>query len=118
MASPTSGQGSSDDLRDAKVQQKNEVGRQSKDPNSLKCTLCYDNFKDPRLLDCYHSFCNDCLKYQIEAKNAKSTYNCTLCGAESNVPHNIEEGFPKNLYYIKKDGNAIVKCDVCGERVC
>lgn len=116
MASPTSGQGSSEDLRDAKVQQKTAVGRQSKDPNSLKCTLCYDNFKDPRLLDCYHSFCNDCLKYQIEAKNAKSTYSCTLCGAESNVPHNIEEGFPKNLYFIKKDGNAIVKCDVCGEK--
>lgn len=44
-------------------------------------------------------------------------YNCIFCGVESNVLYNIEEGFFKNLYYIKKDGDVIVKCDVCGEKI-
>ncbi|XP_062566081.1 E3 ubiquitin-protein ligase TRIM33-like [Saccostrea cucullata] len=92
------------------------VSRKAKDPNTLKCSLCYENFKDPRLLDCYHSFCNECLKYQIEAKGTLSSFECTICGAVSKIPQNKEEGFPKNIYFFNKDGNAILKCAVCGEK--
>ncbi|XP_061171680.1 E3 ubiquitin-protein ligase TRIM33-like [Saccostrea echinata] len=92
------------------------VSRKAKDPNTLKCSLCYETFKDPRLLECYHSFCKECLKYQIEAKGIFSSYECTVCGAVSKIPQNKEEGFPKNFFFFNKDGNAILKCDVCGEK--
>lgn len=92
-----------------------ERSRPPKNPNTLKCSLCYENFKDPRLLECYHSFCNECLKYQIEAKGSTSSYECTICGMTSTIPQD-EEGFPRNLYFFNKDGNAILKCDVCGEK--
>ena len=113
MASPASSQGNKENIRDKK---NGTGGRQAKNPNGLKCSLCYDNFRDPRLLECYHSFCNECLKFQIEAKNATTNYACTICGTESKLHQDGEEHFPPNLYFIIKDGNAILKCDVCGEK--
>lgn len=44
----------------------------------LKCTICNDAFQDPRVLDCLHSFCYDCLADIELVKYNKSKAN-DLC---------------------------------------
>lgn len=43
-----------------------------------KCTICSDAFQDPRVLDCLHSFCFDCLADIELVKYTKSKTN-DLC---------------------------------------
>lgn len=32
------------------------------DPKDLECSICMQNFKEPKTLPCHHSFCLECLK--------------------------------------------------------
>ncbi|XP_061177228.1 RING finger protein 207-like [Saccostrea echinata] len=52
--------------------------------DSFKCPICFENFKTPRYLPCYHSFCHDCLSKHIlslcERKEVKPLgFHCPLC---------------------------------------
>ncbi|XP_036927418.1 tripartite motif-containing protein 35-like [Acanthopagrus latus] len=47
---------------------------------NLLCPVCYDVFKDPVLLTCGHSFCNNCLQRWWKEK---TTPECPLCKRRS-----------------------------------
>lgn len=48
-----------------------------------KCSICFEDFKSPKCLPCFHSFCHECLKNHIEAtckpKPAPVGFSCPLC---------------------------------------
>ncbi|XP_076455335.1 E3 ubiquitin-protein ligase TRIM56-like isoform X1 [Babylonia areolata] len=44
--------------------------------DTLKCSVCHDFFKDPKLLPCGHLMCRDCLLSWLESKKSAS---CPLC---------------------------------------
>ncbi|XP_053171577.1 E3 ubiquitin-protein ligase TRIM39-like [Scomber japonicus] len=48
--------------------------------DDLSCPICQDIFKDPVVLTCSHSFCNDCLKRWWREKQ---TQECPLCKRRS-----------------------------------
>ncbi|XP_062270436.1 E3 ubiquitin-protein ligase TRIM39-like [Scomber scombrus] len=48
--------------------------------DDLSCSVCHDIFKDPVVLTCSHSFCNDCLKNWWREKK---TQKCPLCNRRS-----------------------------------
>lgn len=56
---------------------------------ALSCPVCQDIFKDPVLLPCSHSFCNDCVKTWWKTKKSRE---CPLCKAVS-----IRKLPPRNL---------------------
>ncbi|XP_033631570.1 E3 ubiquitin-protein ligase TRIM56-like [Asterias rubens] len=48
--------------------------------NHLECGICFDPYKDPKILDCLHSFCKICLqKYQSTNYKDATMLICPLC---------------------------------------
>ena len=45
------------------------------------CIVCYEEFRDPQILPCHHSFCKPCVD---NMKNAR-TIKCPMCNAVSDV---------------------------------
>ena len=89
--------------------------------NNLTCPVCYQLFKNPKYLPCYHSYCEGCLeKMQVQSKII-----CPVCRQEAKVPAGGVKELPNNFFInrlvddliLKKkvDGEQEVKCDECNE---
>ena len=87
--------------------------------NNLTCPVCYQLFKNPKYIPCYHSYCEGCLeKMQIQSKII-----CPECREEAKVPAGGVKELPSNFFInrlvddlmLKKkiDGEQEVKCDEC-----
>ena len=89
--------------------------------NNLTCPVCYQLFKNPKYLPCYHSYCEGCL----EKMQVQSTIICPECRKEAKVPAGGVKELPNNFFInrlvddliLKKkvDGEQEVKCDECDE---
>lgn len=64
---------------------------------SKECALCLENFKDPRILTCFHTFCRDCLEAYIP-KASGTQFGCPLCRAKTVIPKKGVDGLQKNFY--------------------
>lgn len=82
------------------------------------CFLCQDEFRDPRLLECYHTFCFKCIKTYIDINNRSGAFKCPLCKVEMKVPLLGAMGLEKNYYTESKnsDLNSGTKCDICQQK--
>ncbi|XP_060063607.1 transcription intermediary factor 1-beta-like [Ylistrum balloti] len=82
------------------------------------CFLCQDDFRDPRLLECYHTFCFRCIKTYIDINNRGGLYKCPLCKVEMKVPLLGAMGLEKNYYTESKNSelNSGINCDICQQR--
>ena len=49
----------------------------------LTCSVCFDDYKDPRTLPCGHPFCLHCLE---TLSDGRKVFECPVCRAETNVP--------------------------------
>lgn len=81
---------------------------------NVKCFLCLEPFKDPRLLDCCHSFCLDCLEAYTETFE-ETHIECPLCDKKTERPKKVKD-LKKNIYI---DFSAVkfgTHCSICGER--
>ena len=89
--------------------------------NNLTCPVCYQLFKNPKYLPCYHSYCEGCLeKMQVQYKII-----CPECRKEAKVPAGGVKELATNFFInrlvddliLKKkvDGEQEVKCDECNE---
>ena len=89
--------------------------------NNLTCPVCYQLFKNPKYLPCYHSYCEGCLeKLQVQSKII-----CPECRKEAKVPAGGVKELPNNFFINrlvddlilkeKVDGEQEVKCDECDE---
>ena len=89
--------------------------------NNLTCPVCYQLFKNPKYLPCYHSYCEGCL----EKMKVQSKIICPECRKEAKVPAGGVKELPNNFFInrlvddliLKKkvDGEQEVKCDECDE---
>ena len=88
----------------------------------LTCTVCLDNFKEPKVLRCCHTFCKSCLERILEKAKVKTNLVCPQCRSEHTVPPNGPEGFltdfsllrgPKEIEPPKSETGR--SHDICGE---
>ena len=89
--------------------------------NNLTCPVCYQLFKSPKYLPCYHSYCEGCL----EKMQVQSRIICPECRKEAKVPAGGVKELATNFFInrlvddliLKKkvDGEQEVKCDECDE---
>ncbi|CAF0889786.1 unnamed protein product [Rotaria sordida] len=71
----------------------------------LQCPICLDILHDPKVLDCQHTFCANCLKVHHESSSRRlgssNSIVCPTCRVPSNLIHNSIDSLPGN--YIVRD---------------
>ncbi|XP_041073702.1 E3 ubiquitin-protein ligase TRIM56-like [Polyodon spathula] len=82
----------------------------------LKCNICFELYKSPRILPCLHSYCEQCLEKLLE--KGKGCICCPECRTETCVQgniRNIKANFFINglldLFESKRNKEAV--CSVC-----
>ena len=85
----------------------------------LTCPICYELYKKPKYLPCYHSYCEECLvKLAVQ-----SNITCPECRKTSGVPNGGVKQLPNNFFINrlldevalkrKVEGEEEAKCDQC-----
>ena len=104
---------------------------------NTKCSLCHDTLRSPRVLHCFHSFCQTCLEKQYPAADK---IVCPICRAETYLDYNgvsgllpdfavnnvldvnnSESAVPKEVYCTGCKGKqsiAVAKCFNCVNYLC
>lgn len=90
------------------------VGTQA---DMLRCSVCLNNFTDPRALPCLHTYCLNCLVQLANFANGK-VLKCPICKEAHQIPTNGAQGFRKdfrinNLLDMNKKDEKSVKIVLC-----
>ncbi|XP_065920493.1 tripartite motif-containing protein 2-like isoform X2 [Dysidea avara] len=95
--------------------------RMKKVAGHLNCAVCYEVYKKPKYLPCYHSYCEGC----IGKLQRGSNIICTECRETSVVPAGGVKELPNNFFINrlldevdlkrKVEGEEEAKCDKCVE---
>jgi len=88
---------------------------------NLSCPVCYQVFKNPKYLPCYHSYCEECLEKMVK----QSKITCPECRKEAIIPAGGVKELASNFFvnrmvdeFILKrkvDGEEDVRCENCDE---
>ena len=52
---------------------RNSMATASNIDDLLQCPICLEIFHDPKVLDCQHTFCSNCLKVHVAATSSQAT---------------------------------------------
>ncbi|XP_013380299.1 uncharacterized protein LOC106151528 [Lingula anatina] len=61
------------------------------------CQICLDDFEDPRMLPCFHTFCFKCISSYAKNNGGKSSFLCPVCHEKVPVPHGGMKKLRKNF---------------------
>ena len=85
----------------------------------LSCPICYELYKKPKYLPCYHSYCEECLVKLV----VQSNITCPECRKTSVVPSGGVKQLPNNFFINrlldeialkrKVEGEEEAMCDLC-----
>ena len=81
------------------------------------CGLCSGEYKQPKLLPCFHSYCLARLEKYVETNVQGNSFDCPLCDATAEVPTGGVSEFEWNIYLdskFKSETYESPDCDVCG----
>ena len=72
------------------------------DGDFLKCPVCQDDLKAPKILPCLHSFCFECLKNSLAQSNIGNgqSFLCPLCKLECTVPARGVAAMKTNIFAV------------------
>ena len=90
----------------------------------LTCAICHDLYINPKILPCFHSFCQQCLEGLPQDCQGDNYIFCPTCRHRTQLPkptgaadfpaafhiNNLKEVY--NLM-IKMSGHQLVTCDIC-----
>ncbi|XP_071817512.1 uncharacterized protein [Apostichopus japonicus] len=65
--------------------------------NFFMCSVCLDQFNEPKQLPCLHRYCNDCLRTVIQASH-DGTIECPLCKQRCCIPEDGLDGFKTDFH--------------------
>ena len=71
------------------------LGLKSFTENRLQCGICIERYIKPKILDCFHSFCEKCL---VKYYGNKQKMPCPLCRQEIQLPKDGVPGLKNNFY--------------------
>lgn len=96
------------------------------DDVDVKCSQCREYYREPRLLDCLHYFCRECIQSLIcQGQGSEDgQFHCPACRKATDVPRGEASNLQTPFFVIRKtklyqdaiqaqsQGNV---CDQCGE---
>jgi len=89
-----------------------------------KCSICLEDYTDPRSLPCIHTFCFECLKSHCQDKLCGDEILCPICRNSCRIPQAGISAFPLNFFvndmlYAQKTAtlaaDKLLLCDACVE---
>lgn len=69
----------------------------------LVCKICLDGYKNPKCLDCLHTFCETCIETHVNSEPAYKKYSdyreftCPLCRKRTQLPVGGVKKLPDNF---------------------
>ncbi|XP_077985807.1 tripartite motif-containing protein 2-like [Glandiceps talaboti] len=70
--------------------------REQLDERFLQCPICLDRFRKPKILPCFHSFCQDCLV--SICKSSRHSITCPLDRRNHKLPSHGISGLPDSYF--------------------
>ena len=64
----------------------------------LQCSICQEQFIDPRVLPCQHTFCLHCLEKIAEKRSTTESIPCPVCCTACDLSMNAIDELPKNIF--------------------
>ena len=64
----------------------------------LECGICLDQYKDPKLLSCFHVFCKECLESLVLQEEGQSILRCPNCRRATAVPPQGVSGLQSDFH--------------------
>ncbi len=58
----------------------------------LNCSICLDTYTDPKLLQCFHTYCTKCLIPLVRDRQGQLTLTCPACRQVTPIPPNGVRG--------------------------
>ncbi len=58
----------------------------------LNCSICFDTYTDPKLLQCFHTYCTKCLIPLVRDSQGQLTLTCPACRQVTPIPPNGVRG--------------------------
>ena len=66
----------------------------------LKCSICLDTYTDPKLLQCFHVFCRDCLvRLVVRDQQGQLSLTCPNCRQATPIPPNGVTGLQSAFHF-------------------
>ncbi|XP_038053716.1 E3 ubiquitin-protein ligase TRIM71-like [Patiria miniata] len=94
----------------------------------LECSICTNRFRQPKLLDCLHSFCLQCLQELRQSQDPSGTkLTCPLCRRETMLKGSGVADLPNNFSFsalveevtmqekLLEGQGSDIKCQACDE---
>ena len=64
----------------------------------LECGICLDQYKDPKLLSCFHVFCKQCLERLVLQEEGQSILRCPNCRRATTLPPQGVSGLQSDFH--------------------
>ncbi|XP_038065195.1 E3 ubiquitin-protein ligase TRIM56-like [Patiria miniata] len=94
----------------------------------LECSICTGKYKQPKVLNCLHSFCEECLvKYRDGTYGGAPQIPCPMCRQETVLPQTGIQGLKTNFHLVGMiaefelqekvacSGDSKLLCETCDE---
>ena len=66
--------------------------------DQLTCPICLEVYKDPKLLQCFHAFCKECLEKLLLRDQQRLSLTCPSCRTSTFLPPNGVSGLPPAFF--------------------
>ncbi len=70
--------------------------------SDVKCSVCGDYYREPKLLQCLHYFCCECIQSIVDQGEPEHPFECPVCKKEPGIPDQNASNLPTLFFAIRK----------------